>query len=314
VVSEKSLENVTPSLLAKPFQKKYCLTLYIIPALMKKVCLLIAFFSLLHAGAQTISGETWAQARAAKQATISLAYVETPAFVYKDASGKLTGICVDIMNDFAAWVNTNKGVKLQTKFVGDGSSFQGMYATVKNSTGGVFGLGNITITDERKREVKFSTPFITNFAILITQNQVPTLSRLEDISKVFAQLTAYTAKGTLNEKRLLELKQKYFPQMKIVTLNTSQEVYNKIFSDPNTFSYLDLAYYLKAVNERKPVKRHPVGDQAAEQFGIIMPLNTDWAPVLEEFFGSYINSTQYKNMLARHLGETGIKLLQSASK
>ncbi len=281
---------------------------------MKKLFALFLLLPALSATAQNYSGDTWSKVNTSKQGTISLAYVETPAFVYKDASGNLTGICVDMMNDFVAWVNKTKGVKLQSRFVGDGSSFQGMYSRVKSSSGGVFGLGNITITDERKREVKFSPPFITNFAILITQNQVPTLTRLEDISKVFGTLTAYTAKGTLNEKRLLELKQKYSPNMKLVTLNTSPEVYDKIFSDPNAFSYLDLAFYLKAVNEKKPVKRHPIGDKTAEQFGIIMPLNSDWGTVLEEFFASYINSPQYKTMLARHLGETGIKLLQGAAK
>lgn len=267
--------------------------------------------------AQGYVGDSWAQVKANGQGTISLAYVETPSFVYKDNNGKLTGICVDITNEFVNWVNKTKGVKLQTKYVGDGSNFRGMYDKVKASTGGVFGLGNITITDERKKEVKFSPPFITNFAILITQNNVATLNKLEDISTTFSKLTAYTAKGTLNEKRILELKKKHFPAMKVVTLDTSPDVYEKVFSDPNAFSYLDLAFYLKAVSERKSVKRHPVGDMAAEQFGFIMPTNSDWTPLLEEFFkanGGYTNSTPYKNILTKHLGETGVKLLQSANK
>ncbi|HRJ28129.1 MAG TPA: ABC transporter substrate-binding protein [Cyclobacteriaceae bacterium] len=266
--------------------------------------------------AQGYVGDTWAQVKASGKGTISFAYVETPSFVYKDDAGKLTGICVDITADFIQWVNKTKGVALQSKYVGDGTNFKGMYDKVKVSTGGVFGLGNITITDERKREVKFSPPFITNFAILITQNNVPTLARLEDLGTTFSKLTAYTAKGTLNEKRILELK-KYYPAMKVVTLDTSPEVYQKIFSDPNAFSYLDLAFYLKAVSERKSVKRHPVGDKAAEQFGFIMPMNSDWSPLLEEFFkadGGYTNSQQYKSILQKHLGETGVKLLQSASK
>lgn len=90
--------------------------------------------------AQGYVGDTWAQIKATSQGTISLAYVETPGFAYKDGSGKLTGICIDIMNDFVAWINANKGVKLQSKFVGDGSNFQGMYAKVKASTGGYSGL------------------------------------------------------------------------------------------------------------------------------------------------------------------------------
>ncbi|MBT1702525.1 substrate-binding periplasmic protein [Chryseosolibacter indicus] len=265
--------------------------------------------------AQNYSGDTWANVKSNKSGTLSLAYVETPSFVYKDKSGNLTGICIDIMNDFVKWVNTAKGVKLTSKYVGDGTSFRGMYDKTKAGNGGVIGLGNITITEERKKEVKFTQPFITNFAILITQTSVPTLSKLEDLPKTFANFTAYTAKGTLNEKRIADLKQKYYPSVKVSNETTSQEVLEKVFADPTGFAYLDLAFYIEAVQMKKPVKRHPVGDKASEQFGFIMPMNSDWAPVVEEFFasnGGYFNSKEYKSILVKHLGESGVKLLQKA--
>ncbi len=263
---------------------------------------------------QNYTGDSWAQVKVNGQGTIALAYVETPSFVYKDNSGKLTGICIDIMTDFVKYVNETKKVKLGSKFSGDGSSFKGMYDKVKGSIGGVFGLGNITITEERKKEVKFSTPFITNFAILITQKNIATLEKFEDMPKTFSKLTAYSAKGTLNDKRTMELKQKYFPDMKISYTASSQETYEKITTDPTSFAYLDLAFYLEAVQHGKPVKRHPIGDKAAEQFGFVMPLNSDWQPILDEFFkanGGYTNTQQYKGILLKHLGETGLKLLQS---
>ncbi|HEY0770944.1 MAG TPA: hypothetical protein VGD31_11490, partial [Sphingobacteriaceae bacterium] len=83
------------------------------------------------ASAQTFTGDSWSKVSSAKSGTISFAYVETPSFVYKDKKGELTGICVDIMHDFVAWVNANKGVKLTSKFVGDGTSFRGMYDKTK---------------------------------------------------------------------------------------------------------------------------------------------------------------------------------------
>ena len=74
---------------------------------------------------------------------------------------------------------------------------------------------------------------------------------------------------------------------------------------------------LNGGQQRKPVKRHPVGDKASEQFGFVMPSNSDWSAILDEFFkadGGYRNSTEYKSILRKHLGETGMKLLQSATK
>ncbi|WP_331962844.1 substrate-binding periplasmic protein [Ohtaekwangia sp.] len=267
--------------------------------------------------AQPYSGDTWKEVNKKSKGSVSLAYVQTPSFVYVDDAGKLTGICVDIMSDFVTWLKETKKVELTTKFVGDGSNFHGMYDNVKASKGGVFGLGNITITDERKKEVKFSQPFITNFAILITQGKVSTLNKLEDMPKNFAGLTAYAAKGTLNEKRILDLKSRYYPDMKIVNTTTSQETLEKLFADPKGFAYLDLAFYLEAVKMKKSIKRHPIADKAAEQFGFIMPMGSDWASVLDEFLkanGGYTNTAQYKNILVKHLGEAGMKLMQSASK
>ena len=285
---------------------------------MKKLVLLgVVVLILINTGfSQNYSGDTWAQAKAKGEGKIALAYVKTFGFVYED-NGKLTGVCVDIMNDFIKYVGEKKKVKLTSEFVGDGESFKGMYDKVKASNGGVFGLGNITITEERKREAKFSPPFITNLAFLITQNDVATLAKMEDLSTTFGKLTAYTAKGTLNEKRINELKQKYFPNMKITLTATSQETLEKITSGSDGFAYLDPAFYLEAVHQRKPVKRHPVGDKASEQFGFVMPSNSDWSAILDEFFkadGGYRNSTEYKSILRKHLGETGMKLLQSATK
>lgn len=267
--------------------------------------------------AQGYTGDSWANVKSVKSGTISLSYVETPSFVYKDKGGNLTGVCVDIMNDFVKWVNSTKGVNLSSKFVGDGSSFRGMYDKTKTGNGGVIGLGNITITEERKKEVKFSPPFIQNFAILTTQTTAPTLLKLEDLSKTFPNFTAYTAKGTLNEKRIQDLKQKYYPSMKVSVQTTSQEVLEKIFADAHGVAYLDMAFYIEAVQMKKPIKRHPIGDKAEEQFGLIMPLNSDWSAVLGEFFkanGGYMNSKEYKTILVKHLGEAGVKLLQSGSR
>jgi ABC-type amino acid transport substrate-binding protein len=284
---------------------------------MKKViavgCLMICAIAAIG---QDYTGDTWAAAKAKGEGSISLAYVQTFGFVYKEGD-KLTGVCVDIMKDFVKFVNEKKGVKLTSQFVGDGSTFKGMYDKVKASSGGVFGLGNITITEERKQEVKFSPPFITNLVFLITQNNVGNLAKMEDLPTTFGKLTAYTAKGTVNQARIEELKKKYFPEMRIVLTATSQEAFEKVIGDRNGFAYLDLAFYLEAVQQRKPVKRHPVGDRASEQFGFAMPSNSDWYPVLDEFFkanGGYLNSTQYKSILKKHLGEIGVKLLQSAGK
>ncbi|MEM9859615.1 MAG: transporter substrate-binding domain-containing protein [Bacteroidota bacterium] len=281
---------------------------------LNRLALLFCLISVTSVRAQH-TGDRWASVKSSKSGSLSLAYVETPGFVYQGKDGKLTGICVDIINDFVDYVNKKYGVNVTTKFVGNGSSFSAMYSGVRKSKGGVIGLGNITIRDSRKKEVKFSPAFITNFAILVTQPQVPTLTDISKIGETFKGLTAYAPKGTTNEKRLLNIKKKYFPEMTIKSAASSPETLDNVLSDKNGFAYLDLAFYLDAIQRRKGLKRHPVGDQSSEQFGFIMPLNNDWQPLMKEFFaanGGYTSSMDYKEILRTHLGDTGIKLLQTA--
>jgi ABC-type amino acid transport substrate-binding protein len=287
---------------------------------MLKIILSLAFCLSLSPGlfsqsVKSLQGPAWASVSASGSGTVKLSFVETPRFVYRDANGQLTGISVDIMNDFIEWVSKNKNVKLTADFIGEGTSFMSMYQKVKVSSGGVFGLGNITITNERKKEVKFSPPFITNFAVLISNTKLPPLNQLQDVSKVFKGGHAYTAKGTINETRMLSLKQQYFKDMEIILTANSQETLDNIVKDPLGYGYLDLAFYLDAVQLKKNIRRNPAGDKSAEQFGFIMPMNSDWAPLFDEFFiadGGYVNTAKYRSILQKHLGEAGMKLLKTS--
>jgi ABC-type amino acid transport substrate-binding protein len=273
-------------------------------------------FSFTISTAQTFTGAAWTRIKSDGKGTIKFCYVETPRFVYRDASGNLTGISVDVMHDFVEWVNKNKRVEVTSEFVGDGANFQNMFEKVRSSSGGVFGLGNITITPERKKEVKFSPPFITNFAILVSNGSLNQLNTMDEIPSIFKGAHAYAAKGTTNEKRMAALRKEYYPELKLNYTTTSQETLEKISSDPLGFGYLDLAFYLEAIQSKKSIRRHPVGDKAAEQFAFIMPMNTDWQPLFDEFFasnGGYTSSERYRGILQKHLGEAGMKLLKTSS-
>lgn len=278
--------------------------------------ILLYLFPCRSSCAQTFTGSAWSSVKSTGTGVIKFAYVETPRFVYKDSHGKLTGISVDVMHDFVDWVKRTKNLVITTDFVNDGASFKVMYETVKKSSGGVFGLGNITITDERRKEVKFSPPFITNFAILVSNDKFPVLAEWPEMPTLFKGGHAYTAKGTTNESRMILLKKSFYNEMNLQYTTSSQETLEKIVSDPQGYGYLDLAFYLEAVQLKKNIRRHPVGDKAAEQFGFIMPLNSDWYPILEEFFtadGGYLASARYRSILHRHLGEAGMKLLKANS-
>lgn len=285
---------------------------------MKKKILLVGlilnllFFVSTHSNAQ-LKGSTFEQAKTSKQATIIYTFSKTPGFIYLVSGGQYAGICVDMMKSFEKYVKDEHGIIITSKFqLATGDNFTRMLASVKSSSGGVFGLGNITITESRKRMYNFSPPFINNISLLVTNKSVTTLNKMEDMAAVFNGMTAYTVKGSTNEIEFYRWKKAYFPAMKITHVGSFTEAVNKVASDPKAFTNVDYTYYLDAVKEKRPVKRHVAGFSSSEEFGIIMPKSNDWEPILAEFLnGGFLDSADFKTIIRKHLGERAIKVLES---
>jgi len=273
-----------------------------------KAGLLVVMACLSSLSFAQLSGTTYASAKSSGKATWVLTYAEAPGF----ASANKSGITFDIMNAFKQWVEENKSVSVTLKYeTKDANNFTKFLETVKKAKGGVFGLSNTTITEARKRQYNFSPPYITNIGMIITHNSVKTMDDLSNIATTFAGMTAVTVRQSTNEKRLLALKSKYFPAMKIEYVPSFQEAVDKVINDPKKFTNVDFTYYLNGVQNRKPIKRHPAGDDPTEQFGIIMPQSNDWSPLLAEFMDGYVNSTAYKKVIMDNLGSSALKFIKT---
>lgn len=274
-------------------------------------CLLLAAFS--PAWSQ-LSGTTFQEAKNSKSATWAFTYVETPGFASKK-DGKVDGLVVEIMSKFAEFVEKEEGIKVKFQFKGKNpDDFPTFMQEVKTGKGGVFGLGNITITEARKKEYAFSPAFIKNISIICTHKDVPTLESMKSISTDFAGMKAVVVGGTTNEEVIKGIKAKYIPSLQIITFKSSPEALDAVIKDKKAFTNLDFTYFLAATQQNLPIKRHPVGDQSTEEFGILMPKGSDWAPLMEKFLKSgFVGSTEYRKIIATHLGNNALRLLDAVS-
>jgi ABC-type amino acid transport substrate-binding protein len=260
-----------------------------------------------------LKGDSFAKAKISKSADVVYTFAKTPGFIYATGPDEYAGICVDIMKAFEKHVQANYGITINSKYEPiAGDNFTKMLATVKSANEGVFGLGNITITESRKKMYKFSPAFINNISLLVTNKSVTTLMEMEDISTVFKGKTAYTVKGSTNEVVFFNWKKQYYPDLKIAYVASFTDAVNKVANDPSAFTNVDFTFYLDAIKDKRPVKRHVAGSSRSEEFGIIMPKSNDWSPVLAEFLNSgFVGSSAYKSIIRKHLGESAIKLLES---
>ena len=81
---------------------------------------------------------------------------------------------------------------------------------------------------------------------------------------------------------------------------------------------MDLSMFWPAYKKQgEPIKRQAVGDLSAEQFGFIMPLDSDWSVVIDEFFsigGGYRSTSSYRSILMKNLGTEVLQMLDLAQK
>ena len=82
---------------------------------MKKPLFLVFIIAttLNFAFAQTVTGDSWSTVKSSGAGTLGIVYYEQPGLISKMPDGKLKGVCVDIVSDFAAFVETTYGKKIE---------------------------------------------------------------------------------------------------------------------------------------------------------------------------------------------------------
>jgi len=263
-------------------------------------------------GIDPLSAPTFAEARDAGEVEIQVLYVASSGFAGTDEDGRLTGVTVELLREFGRFVEAEYGIATTVRFQEE-EHWPTFYQRVRYSEGGVFGIGNVTITEPRRDELNFSPPYLDNVAILMTHDDVPELEAMEEISEAFRELTGLMYTGTLHEIRMEDLRDRYFPEMSTMTVSTNDQLVGAVASGDGYFGYIDVYNYWRAVEEGEPLRRHPVGDDASEQFGVILPHSSDWTEPMQAFFqrdGGLTDSEWYRALMREHLGEALAALLQ----
>lgn len=273
---------------------------------------LLIFCILMSAAAfsQKYKGDSWAKIRQNGSGTLSCVYYETPGLVYKDPeTGKMKGVCVDILNDFASFVQNKYGKKITIRFVGQEQVFTNFLNESLKSPN-VIGIANVSITPERKKYMAFSPAYMKNPMVLLTHNSAPTLNSLSEIRTKFQGFSAETITGSTHVKYINNIKENYYPDLQISYTTGGAIILDKLQRDTRLFTVLDFTEYFDAVKKRMPVKRHAVEMGEPEELGFIMARNNDWRPLWDEFLSQeYLTSIRYRKIIADNLGHAFLSLL-----
>lgn len=255
-------------------------------------------------------GDTYASASGSKTAKLVYVHAGVNGFASEDSQGKMVGLLVDVMTEFEQFVSNKYGISVSSQYVEATNKDFSLYIDeVGKSSGGVFGLSNTSIKEERKEFLKYSPTFLNNISVLISHRNFPTLQNMDDIGTAFASKTGFGVPSTTNYDRMIKVKEAKFPSMKITSVSSSREILQNISTNTNAFGFSDIHYYLEFIEQGMPVKRHPAGDQVGDEFGIIMPMDSDWNQVLSEFLSDFIKTAKYRELVISNLGKGALRMI-----
>lgn len=259
---------------------------------------------------QKFQGDSWAHVNAAGSGTLTVVYSEQFGLIHKDKDGKVKGVCVDILSDFVRFLKEHHGKTVTIKYADEIPVFSEFLSTSKN-TPHILGVTNTTITEDRKKILKFSPPYMSNRQVMLTNNKAPSITDLKELPLKFPDFTAQVIAGSTHVKYVEKIKAEYMPALKITLEESGPAIIKNLSTNTKAFTIIDFTEFVDVVHRKLPIKRQMVDVGVVEELGFIMSKQTDWDLPLKEFLTTeYRNSIAYRKIISENLGATFMNLVK----
>jgi ABC-type amino acid transport substrate-binding protein len=275
-----------------------------------KLLIITSLLTSTVAFSQKYKGDSWAKVKTTGSGTLAVVYYEQPGLVAKGTDGKIKGVCVDILSDFQKYVESKYSKKIEVKFVGEETEFPSFLNMIQ-TTPNILGVTNTTITDERKKIMKFTPPYMNNQIVLLTHKNAPSIKSLSELPTVMKGFTAQVISGSTHVEAMEKIKKEHYPNLKIESVASGDIIIKNLSENPKLFSIIDFTEYIGVIRRKLPVKRQEVEIGALEALGFVMSKQSDWDELWKEFLTpQYRQSVRYKEIIAQNLGHSFLSLVR----
>jgi len=248
------------------------------------IFILILFFQLALSQPNAMS---WKDIKKSGRGTITVYWFPNEPYGFTDDRGKLRGIEVEILQGFQKYLADYYKIDLSLRWVQEERFIDVLNRIKSSSQPGDFGIAGFSFTEERRTFMKFSPSYMADIAVLVSTPDISIAKSPEDLKKSLKGTTALTAKGTILEKELEELRSKNNMQFNIEFTGGSVELINVLSKRKKSFGYLNLAIYLSQLEKGLTrLNRQNHLTKSYEGRGIGLPFNSDWDEPLNEYFAS----------------------------
>jgi hypothetical protein len=267
---------------------------------MKKLYFLLIFTSQL-AVAQKYGGDTWTTIKSKGSGKLAVVYYPQKGMIIEEG-GKMKGLCVDLLNDFVQYVETKHGKKITIDYQGEEKVFA-EFLRVTQATPTVIGVSSVTVTEERKKIMKFTPVFLLNQIILVTHKNAPSLDNIKNIGSGLKGYSAKVMGGSVFLTYVEEIKKENMPSLNISTGANSDDILNEIGTNPKLFTLIDLTQFIDASRRKLPIKMQNVKIGSTQERAFCMSKKSDWDEIWNEFLTpEYRKSEKYHKFIVSNVG------------
>ncbi len=284
--------------------------------ILKKICsaLLVAVIINFLAKGQSFSpAPSWKEVKGNKKGTMVCLWNHGYGLVYKADDGHLKGVAVDILKDFKSYVSTKYKTQLDFQFVEE-TSFSNFLKSVSDQPN-VIGVSSVSITEDRKKFLQFSPPYLSNPNVIITHRSANNLTRIDEIAQLYKGCTLKVVEGSVHDQYAKRIRSQYFSDLTIQYASSSKLIFEEMEHDKKVFTIIDFGEFLGAYKDNKNLVRQNVELDLVDKMGFVFSKQSDWAAVWQEFLtDEYRSSTRYKQIISGNLGSAYLSMINKIEK
>jgi len=253
--------------------------------------------------------------------TIQIHYYENYPFAYREA-GQLRGLEIEIVGEYLIWLKQKKNIDIYPKYKAF-KEFSAFYNSILDANVNTVGLGSVTDTQDRRRGIVFSPPYLQNTAVLVTDGSVPTIKSKDpaEVATVLKGMKPLVVNKSNHVTYMNDVLKVYnqtaleVPDLIISITEKQTDVLQKIIADKSVFGYVDIIAFWAYVrdNTSRFLKIQKMFTEPKEFLGFIMPKRNTHSLYLNEFFESGFGFTatkRYRQILEKYLGEEIIESVE----
>ncbi|MBK6266987.1 transporter substrate-binding domain-containing protein [Marivirga sp. S37H4] len=268
---------------------------------MVQICfLLIGVFSAL-AGFASNEPIHWQEANKSKSAQLDLHWFVSKPFIYQDEFGNMKGLEVEMLNHFQLFVKEKYGIDLKLNWI-ESEDFVSIQDKIAGSPfPNSIGVSAFSITEERRKRMKFSTSYLSDVTVLVTAKGTPIVKTLDEINKLMDGKTAVTIKGTTYEKFLWEIEKQLNLHFNMLYIDSDKNILEEISKTEEGFGFIDLPIYLMLIKNGGELTRQNFFTMRGNGYSFVLPPNSSWDIPLNEYLSEPESKVKIAKIVSKYI-------------